>query len=28
MTFLLVLWLLTYGLSFFLLKARRQAAPA
>jgi len=28
MTFLLVLWILTYGLSFFLLKARRQAAVA
>lgn len=28
MTFLLVLWVLTYGLSFLLLKARRQAALA
>jgi len=28
MTFLLVLWALTYGLSFLLLKARRQAAVA
>jgi multiple sugar transport system permease protein len=28
MTFLFVLWILTYGLSFLLLKARRQAAVA
>ena len=28
MTFLFVLWILTYGLSFLLLKARRQAAAA